>query len=173
MLRLQGRSEYRKVIPKLGFAIGRTEEAARASKLLVVSRIGNEKVLPWMVSTSGAISCFDTVSLSQKLSLHRHALKPILLNLFMWDASALAQPRTGLVVRRRRHNFPCRGIHRKRRAVGSATIASRRGFLRRHDPLLEREQRLILICLLRFMAPSFPTRSCVDPKAFVGASCEP
>ncbi|WOL19228.1 hypothetical protein Cni_G28026 [Canna indica] len=101
---------------KLGFAISRTEEgfihissvtddnspgvastrsglrelfqeATRASKLLVVSRVGNEKVLPWMVSTSGAVRCFDTVSLSQKLSLHRHALKPILLHLFMWENS--------------------------------------------------------------------------------------
>ncbi|CAL9087805.1 unnamed protein product [Musa textilis] len=99
---------------KLGFAISRTEEgfiyissvtddnnsgvaaarsglkqlfkeASEASKLLVISRVGDEKVLPWMVSTSGAIRCFDTVSLSQKLSLHRHALKPILLHLLMWE----------------------------------------------------------------------------------------
>ncbi|URD96010.1 hypothetical protein MUK42_31324 [Musa troglodytarum] len=102
---------------KLGFAISRTDEgfiyissvadddsvgvaaartrlgelyrrATRASKLLVVSRVGNEKVLPWMVSASGSIRCFDTVSLSQKLSLHRHALKPILLHLFTWEPSA-------------------------------------------------------------------------------------
>ncbi|RWV93028.1 hypothetical protein GW17_00044547 [Ensete ventricosum] len=101
---------------KLGFSISRTEEgfiyissvedhdgtgvaaarsglkklskaAAAASKLLVVSRVGTEKVLPWMVSTSGAIRCFDTVSLSQKLSLHRHALKPILLHLLMWETT--------------------------------------------------------------------------------------
>ncbi|THU73788.1 hypothetical protein C4D60_Mb04t26540 [Musa balbisiana] len=99
---------------KLGFAISRTEEgfiyissvtddnssgvaaarsglkelfkeASEASKRLVISRVGDEKVLPWMVSTSGAIRCFDTVSLSQKLSLHRHALKPILLHLLMWE----------------------------------------------------------------------------------------
>ncbi|CAL9084881.1 unnamed protein product [Musa textilis] len=102
---------------KLGFAISRTDEgfiyissvedddsvgvaaartrlgelyrrATRASKLLVVSRVGNEKVLPWMVSASGSIRCFDTVSVSQKLSLHRHALKPILLHLFTWEPSA-------------------------------------------------------------------------------------
>lgn len=60
-------------------------EARKASKLLVISRVGNEKVLPWMVSSSGAIRCFDTVSLSQKLSLHRHAMKPILLHLIMWE----------------------------------------------------------------------------------------
>lgn len=60
-------------------------EAMRASKLLVVSRLSNEKVLPWMVSSSGAVRCYDTVSLSQKLSLHRHALRPILIHVFMWD----------------------------------------------------------------------------------------
>ncbi|KAL7121017.1 hypothetical protein ACP275_02G157800 [Erythranthe tilingii] len=73
---------------KLGFTISRTEEgfiymveadnpsersglsslykqASLASRLLVVSRISNRKVLPWMVSPAGAIRCFDTVSLSQ------------------------------------------------------------------------------------------------------------
>ncbi|KAJ6346666.1 hypothetical protein OIU76_003365 [Salix suchowensis] len=49
------------------------EEAKSASRLLVVSRLSNQKVLPWMVSSTGAVRCFDTVSLSQKLSLHRHA----------------------------------------------------------------------------------------------------
>ncbi|WCJ36943.1 hypothetical protein M5689_018111 [Euphorbia peplus] len=98
---------------KLGFAISRTEEgfiyissvidgdedtpskrsglnnlykeAMSASKLLVVSRVSNQKVLPWMVSSTGAIRCYDTVSLSQKLSLHRHAKVPILLHIFLWD----------------------------------------------------------------------------------------
>ncbi|XP_021311804.1 uncharacterized protein LOC8057548, partial [Sorghum bicolor] len=60
----------------------------RASKLLVISRVSGQKVLPWMVSTSGAIRCFDTVSLSQKLSLHRHALRPILLHVLMWDGES-------------------------------------------------------------------------------------
>ncbi|XP_039125665.1 uncharacterized protein LOC120261749 [Dioscorea cayenensis subsp. rotundata] len=107
---------------KLGFAISRTEEgfiyissviddeddkevastrsglkdlykaAMRASKLLVISRVSNEKVLPWMVSSSGAIRCFDTVSLSQKLSLHRHALRPILLHVFLWEKTPLTMP---------------------------------------------------------------------------------
>lgn len=63
------------------------KEATRECKLLVVSRISNQKVLPWMVSPSGAIRCFDTVSLSQKLSLHRHAKVPINLHLFLWDRS--------------------------------------------------------------------------------------
>ncbi|XP_031099270.1 uncharacterized protein LOC116003519 [Ipomoea triloba] len=61
------------------------EEASKQSKLLVVSRISNQKVLPWMVSTAGAIRCYDTVSLSQKLSLHRHARVPILIHVFLWD----------------------------------------------------------------------------------------
>uniref|UniRef100_A0A0E0EQ89 Uncharacterized protein n=1 Tax=Oryza meridionalis TaxID=40149 RepID=A0A0E0EQ89_9ORYZ len=101
---------------RLGFAISRTEEgfiyvssvaeestpgvastrsgllelhraARRASRLLVVSRVGGEKVLPWMVSTAGDVKCFDTVSLSQKLSLHRHALRPITLHFLMWDTA--------------------------------------------------------------------------------------
>lgn len=101
---------------KLGFAISRTEEgfifissvmdgdenapstrsglsnlykeAKSASRLLVVSRVSNEKVLPWMVSSTGAVRCFDTVSLSQKLSLHRHAKVPILIHVFLWDRTS-------------------------------------------------------------------------------------
>lgn len=100
---------------KLGFAISRTEEgfihissvnegdedapssrsglsnlykeAMKECKLLVVSRISNQKVLPWIVSPTGAVRCFDTVSLSQKLSLHRHAKVPILMHVFLWDRS--------------------------------------------------------------------------------------
>ncbi|EPS66853.1 hypothetical protein M569_07922, partial [Genlisea aurea] len=100
---------------KLGFAISRTQEgfiyissviqgdddapsarsgltrlygrATFAEKLLVVSRISNRKVLPWMVSPTGAIRCYDTVSLSQKLSLHRHARVPIVIHVFLWDRS--------------------------------------------------------------------------------------
>ncbi|KAH7543580.1 uncharacterized protein LOC107412628 isoform X2 [Ziziphus jujuba] len=100
---------------KLGFAISRTDEgfvyissvidgnenvpscrsglsnlykeAREASRLLVVSRIANQKILPWMVSSTGAVRCFDTVSLSQKLSLHRHAKVPIFLHVFLWDRS--------------------------------------------------------------------------------------
>ncbi|KAK7312422.1 hypothetical protein VNO77_36265 [Canavalia gladiata] len=101
---------------KLGFAISRTEEgfifiesvvddgeenapatrsglsnlyevAKNTSRLLVVSRLSNERVLPWMVSSTGAIRCYDTVSLSQKLSLHRHTKVPILLHVFLWDQS--------------------------------------------------------------------------------------
>ncbi|KAJ0988143.1 hypothetical protein J5N97_006499 [Dioscorea zingiberensis] len=107
---------------KLGFAISRTEEgfiyissvideeddnqlastrsgikdlyraAVKSSKLLVISRVSNEKVLPWMVSSSGALRCFDTVSLSQKLSLHRHALRPILIHVFLWEQTRPTMP---------------------------------------------------------------------------------
>ncbi|MBA0674762.1 hypothetical protein Goari_016343 [Gossypium aridum] len=103
---------------KLGFAISRTEEgfiyissviddedlpstrsglstlykeSMCASRLLVVSRLSNQKVLPWMVSSTGAVRCFDTVSLSQKLSLHRHAKVPILMHVFSWDPSLVSR----------------------------------------------------------------------------------
>ncbi|KAA3458899.1 Cobyric acid synthase [Gossypium australe] len=103
---------------KLGFAISRTEEgfiyissviddedlpstrsglstlykeSMSASRLLVVSRLSNQKVLPWMVSSTGAVRCFDTVSLSQKLSLHRHAKVPILMHVFSWDPSLVSR----------------------------------------------------------------------------------
>ncbi|XVF47432.1 hypothetical protein PTKIN_Ptkin03bG0108500 [Pterospermum kingtungense] len=104
---------------KLGFAISRTEEgfiyissvmdgdenvpstrsglstlykeSMSASRLLVVSRLSNQKVLPWMVSSTGAVRCFDTVSLSQKLSLHRHARVPILMHVLLWDQSLVSQ----------------------------------------------------------------------------------
>ncbi|XP_019157699.1 PREDICTED: uncharacterized protein LOC109154339 [Ipomoea nil] len=98
---------------KLGFAISRTEEgfiyissvmgadenapseesglrhlymeATKQNKLLVISRISHQKVLPWMVSPAGGVRCYDTVSVSQKLSLHRHAKVPILIHVFLWD----------------------------------------------------------------------------------------
>ncbi|GKV22227.1 hypothetical protein SLEP1_g32109 [Rubroshorea leprosula] len=104
---------------RLGFAISRTEEgfiyissviegdenvpstrsgisdlykeAESASKLLVVSRVSNQKVLPWMVSSTGAVRCFDTVSLSQKLSLHRHAKVPVLIHVLLCDKALASQ----------------------------------------------------------------------------------
>ncbi|KAF7824091.1 hypothetical protein G2W53_022235 [Senna tora] len=109
---------------KLGFAISRTEEvclslslsfvidneqnlpgtrsglsnlyrlATDTSRLLVVSRVSNQKVLPWLVSSTGAIRCYDTVSISQKLSLHRHTRVPIVLHVFLWDP-ALANSSSG------------------------------------------------------------------------------
>ncbi|XP_023511791.1 uncharacterized protein LOC111776701 [Cucurbita pepo subsp. pepo] len=113
---------------KLGFSIGRTEEgfiyvtavdedanspstrsglnnlykeAENASKLLIISRVSNQKVLPWIVSSTGAIRCFDTVSLSQKLSLHRHAKVPIFLHLFLWDRELMASLITAAQTRQR------------------------------------------------------------------------
>lgn len=63
------------------------KEAESTSRLLVVSRVSGQKVLPWMASPTGAVRCFDTVSLSQKLSLHRHARVPILIHVFLWDTA--------------------------------------------------------------------------------------
>lgn len=71
------------------------KDARRSSHFLVVSRISNQKVLPWLVSSVGAIKCFDTFSLSHKLSLHRRAKVPILLHLFSWDSVIFTSPRGG------------------------------------------------------------------------------
>ncbi|XP_019448584.1 PREDICTED: uncharacterized protein LOC109351557 [Lupinus angustifolius] len=115
---------------KLGFAISRTEEgfifissvidddrenvaatrsglsnlynlAKSTSRLLVVSRLSNQRVLPWMVSSTGAIKCYDTVSLSQKLSLHRHTKVPILLHVFLWDRALASSSRPSTTTRLR------------------------------------------------------------------------
>ena len=66
------------------------KEAMNASRLLVVSRVSNQKVLPWMVSSTGAVRCYDTVSLSQKLSLHRHAKIPVCIHVFLWDRTMVS-----------------------------------------------------------------------------------
>ncbi|XP_047051285.1 uncharacterized protein LOC124656617 [Lolium rigidum] len=63
--------------------------ARRAGKLLVLSRVGGESVLPWLVSTAGDVRCYDTVSLNQKLSLYRHALRPVTLHFLAWDDGVL------------------------------------------------------------------------------------
>lgn len=68
-------------------------QAKQALKLLVISRVSNEKVLPWMISSSGAVRCFDTISLSQKLSLHRLAVRPIQLHLLAWEKPTGAMER--------------------------------------------------------------------------------
>ena len=62
--------------------------ARRASRLLVVSRVGREKVLPWAISATGDVRCADTVSLSQLLSLHRHG--PVTLAFLMWEDLSVA-----------------------------------------------------------------------------------
>ncbi|KAJ3677643.1 hypothetical protein LUZ60_003367 [Juncus effusus] len=61
------------------------KRAKSASKLLIISRISHEKVLPWMVAPDGSIRCFDTISLSQKLSLFRQALVPFSIHVLLWD----------------------------------------------------------------------------------------
>ncbi|KNA25820.1 hypothetical protein SOVF_003000 [Spinacia oleracea] len=104
---------------KLGFAVSRTEEgfiyissvvegdenapstrsglsdlykeASRDSNLVVISRVNNQKILPWIVSPSSGIQCYDTVSLSQKLSLHRHARAPLLFHVLLQDSRLVSQ----------------------------------------------------------------------------------
>lgn len=77
------------------------KEAENASKLLIISRVANQKVLPWIVSSAGSIRCFDTVSLSQKLSLHRHANVPIFLHVFLWDRELFASLISSTPIRQR------------------------------------------------------------------------
>ncbi|KAJ7539566.1 hypothetical protein O6H91_08G019400 [Diphasiastrum complanatum] len=63
------------------------EAACAARKLLVISRIAGEKLTPWMVTPAGAIRCFDTVSISDKLSVHRQACEAIQFYLMVWDGA--------------------------------------------------------------------------------------
>ncbi|CAK9861706.1 unnamed protein product [Sphagnum jensenii] len=61
--------------------------ACEARKLLVVSRLGREKITPWLVSSGGSIRCFDTVSMSDKLSLHRQTGESVKLHVMLWDGA--------------------------------------------------------------------------------------
>jgi hypothetical protein len=61
------------------------KRAKSASQYLVISRIAHEKVLPWMICSNGGIRCYDTISLSQKLSLYHKALLPFSINVLLWD----------------------------------------------------------------------------------------
>ncbi|KAF3331114.1 hypothetical protein FCM35_KLT04468 [Carex littledalei] len=61
------------------------KKAKSASQYLVISRIAHKKVLPWMVCSNGSIRCYDTISLSQKLTLHRKTLLPFSINVLLWD----------------------------------------------------------------------------------------
>ena len=54
--------------------------AHRSHKILVLTRVLDEKVTPWLVSSNGNIRCFDTTSISQKLSMHWQASQPIRLH---------------------------------------------------------------------------------------------
>ncbi|XP_024528287.1 uncharacterized protein LOC9633085 isoform X2 [Selaginella moellendorffii] len=60
-----------------------------AGKLLVISRITGRKVAPWMVQSSGAIRCFDTLLISEILSLHKQSLEPIQMFVMLWNGVAL------------------------------------------------------------------------------------
>jgi hypothetical protein len=61
--------------------------ACAAGKLLVVSRLGREKITPWLVSSQGSIRCFDTVSMSDKLSLHRQTGESVKMHVMLWDGA--------------------------------------------------------------------------------------
>jgi hypothetical protein len=60
--------------------------AHRSHKVLVLTRVLDEKVTPWLVSSSGNIRCFDTTSISQKLSVQWHVGQPIRLHLMALEA---------------------------------------------------------------------------------------
>ncbi|CAM6010268.1 unnamed protein product [Sphagnum balticum] len=63
------------------------QAACAAGKLLVISRLGGEKITPWLVSSAGSIRCFDTVSMSNKLSLHRQTGQSVRLHVMVWDGA--------------------------------------------------------------------------------------
>ncbi|CAM6032740.1 unnamed protein product [Sphagnum compactum] len=63
------------------------QAACAAGKLLVISRLGEEKITPWLVSSAGSIRCFDTVSMSNKLSLHRQTGQSVRLHVMVWDGA--------------------------------------------------------------------------------------
>eukprot|EP00249_Psilotum_nudum_P021051 c27952_g1_i2 orf=475-1554(+) len=67
------------------------QEARSAGIKLVISRVGEEKITPSMVSSSGSIRCFDTLSISHKLVLHRQAGQPVKIQLMVWDGAMLAR----------------------------------------------------------------------------------
>ena len=46
--------------------------AKREGKLLVITKVEEEKILPSVVSTFGCVRCYDTMSISQKLVMHWH-----------------------------------------------------------------------------------------------------
>ncbi|KAG0585844.1 hypothetical protein KC19_2G043500 [Ceratodon purpureus] len=66
------------------------QAACAAGKLLVISRLGGEKITPWLVATSGSIRCYDTISMSNKLSLHRQTGQSIRLHVMVWEGALTA-----------------------------------------------------------------------------------
>ncbi|XP_024395232.1 uncharacterized protein [Physcomitrium patens] len=63
------------------------QDACAAGKLLVISRVGGEKIAPWLVASSGSIRCYETISLSNKLSLHRQTGQAIRLHVMLWEGA--------------------------------------------------------------------------------------
>lgn len=70
--------------------------ARAAGKLLVVARVADEKITPWLVSSGGGIRCFDTNSISHKFSVHRQAGIPVRLHVIAWDDVVLEEGWTTL-----------------------------------------------------------------------------
>lgn len=66
------------------------QAACAAGKLLVISRLGGDKITPWLVASSGSIRCYDTISLSNKLSLHRQTGQSIRLHVMVWEGALTA-----------------------------------------------------------------------------------
>lgn len=66
------------------------QAACAAGKLLVISRLGGEKITPWLVASSGSIRCYDTISLSNKLSLHRETGQSIRIHVMVWEGALTA-----------------------------------------------------------------------------------
>lgn len=66
------------------------QAACAAGKLLVISRLGGEKITPWLVASSGSIRCYDTISMSNKLSLHRQTGQSIRLHVMVWEGALTA-----------------------------------------------------------------------------------
>ena len=62
--------------------------ARKSNKILVVTRVADEKVTPWLVSSNGSIRCFDTTSISRKLSTHWHVGQPIRLHLMALESTS-------------------------------------------------------------------------------------
>lgn len=66
------------------------QAACAAGKLLVISRLGGEKITPWLVASSGSIRCYDTISMSNKLLLHRQTGQSVRLHVMVWEGALTA-----------------------------------------------------------------------------------
>ncbi|MCO5589310.1 hypothetical protein L7F22_043276 [Adiantum nelumboides] len=68
------------------------DNAMALGKLLLVTRVGNEKVLPWFIS-DGEVSCFNVDSICAKLAGYRDARLPAFIHILA-PATALEVPTT-------------------------------------------------------------------------------